>query len=208
MRVKLFNKTKYDTRELAAITQWVSSFFPHVTGPWEVILRKAKRGTHHGWCHYMRRRIRCFIAFDMGLFPETVTERLYFKHASGKPTPYTLKDWRESFIHLLAHEMQHGTKSNRRMRRSVQELNSENKATEVLGAWRAYGQRETYDLLDKESAVMGDVPQTQDQADDKVLRLLERKSTWESKAKRAATALKKINRSLKYYEAKKAASGR
>lgn len=215
MRLQVQNKTGYDDAEITAICKWVASFFPQRKGRVLAIVSRMKRELisfvgkrdiyqypkhpHHG-CWYWT-YTKCFINFAMGVYPVTVTERLYFKHASGKPDPYTLHDWRDSLVHVLAHELCHGTKANRRMRRSRQELHAENKATEVLKAWQDYGRHACYrDLAVRLNLKEKGIETNED--DNKVSALRGRLAKWESKAKRAKTAIMKLNRQLKYYERK------
>lgn len=221
MRLNVQNKTGYDDAEITAICKWVASFFPQRKGRVLAKIVKLKKFTafardigihlrerdypHTGF--WNGTRALCSINFNMGVYPHTVTERKYFKHAKGNPNPYTLFDWRESLIHVLAHELTHSTKANRRMRRSVQELHSENKATEIVLKWRDFGRRNVYtDLSVREKLVSIGI--TTNEEDAKVSALRGRLQKWETKAKRAKTAITKLNRQLKYYERKTAAKGK
>ena len=208
MRLALEDKTRLPahSNRIRSICEWVSSNFTTIKGHVRVIVRKIRRGykhTDHGCYYHGSRRAKVFVNFTEGLpsYPSTVTERRYFRHASGNPIPYTLNNWSEALVHILSHELAHGTKANRRMRRSRQELHSENKGSEMLELFRTPEVQAI--ISDRVNELeKSQLPELDEGPDLKLIGLQNKKIRWESKLKRAQNAIKKVERKIKYYERK------
>lgn len=137
--------------------------------------------------------------------------------------PYEFTTPEEIIIHVAAHEFAHLMARGQNGRRSRQEVFCENKATTVLDAFRTEdgqawiaaerarmkGEPVTVNVSESDSAeligakialAIEDDPRKAARALE-IVRLHARRKTWESKAKRAANALRKINRKLKRLEA-------
>lgn len=229
MRLKIHNASKAPDSFVLPLIQYAASFFPNVTGNVVVTFRETNMPTFlkfnkedplnptttprpeaqkllGGYCFHTGSK-RGQISVRSTLNPQHPSLPLETKHlryfaASRIPIQaYTLRTPEEIIIHVAAHEFAHLTGRGSRYRKSRIEAHCENRATEVLEAFRTQTGQEA--IAAARAALSAPAPERDLDAEKaaekaaKIANLEARLKRWTSKAKRAATAIKKLNCALK-----------
>lgn len=215
MRVKVENKSTRPDEIVIALAEYAATFFPHVTGVVPVIVKNAKSGRPHGMCYGRRRCVIWIERIDNGKiqYPKTYDQMHYFRHANQSDVkPLTVMDWKEHLLAIIAHEMEHTTKGNIRMRRSRQEINAWNREVEVLEAFRMPENSAKVEERIKEILSSGvrkiEKAEFKKSPEYKISQIDALLTKWCRKAKLAQTKIKKLKTRMKYFERKQAASGK
>lgn len=211
MRIETTNKSDKLDAVIFALADYAATFFPHRSGLVPVIVKNGKRS--HGVCYGKRRCViwlRCCRLHGEESFPQVFEQMHYFRHANHeKVKTLTCNTWEERALSIIAHEMEHTTDGNRKMRRSRQEIHAWNRSVEVVEASRTpegqkfieerisfYRARQLAVLTKQETKKS---PQSKQEQCEKLL------LKWQRKMKLAQTKIRKLKTRIKYFEKRSAA---
>lgn len=209
MRLKINNVSGIPDYEVLPIVRYAASFFGF-SGDVECAVKRTSRHHYYGTAWWSRRYCVLHIQKMEYKEPIKVDHLVYFRSHQIEIKPFELRDWKESLVHLAAHEFAHLTKPGHNWRKSRREVYCENRATEVLEAYRTPEGQEKVgsdsrviqthvaakECIETAKKIIASSPER------KLDRLKELQSTWERKSKLATTKLKKIRKRIKYYEKK------
>lgn len=211
MRVQFLNMSCRGTAHLAALTDYAASFFPHRPGKVYVTIKNA-RASSRGMCHG---KTRCTVWLALATndckYPVTFDKMHYFRHANQENVkPITLNNWAEYALAIIAHELEHTTKGNQKMRRSRQEIHAWNREVEVVEASRTpEGVADIakrfceYVSIETHRFNREDKKKTPEY---KLQHIIELQTKWQRKLKLAQTKIRKLKVRAKYFEKKAAAN--
>lgn len=209
MRVYFTNTTGSEDAHLHALADYAASFFPHRTGKVYLAVKRGKRS--HGVC-IGRSHCTVWLAKPGAVaYPKTFEQMHYFRHANhDEVKTLTCNDWWERALSIIAHEFEHTTKGNCKMRRSQQEIHAWNRSVEVVEASRTReGQTDIAarftEYVAAEAACANRVA-TKKTPEFKLQRIIELQIKWQRKLKLAQTKLRKLKVRAKYFEKKAAAN--
>lgn len=211
VRIRLNNDTNEDVMPYLALAAKVVN----VTGTVDVKVhwvRKDSWRPYSGWARY-RKKVRLGIARPEKFKPYKRDTLGYFQQYNiPLKKPYEVNSWQEQLVELAGHEFAHlmPAGDTRKFRKSVAELFCELKAAEALELLRSeegkafIANYHKADIERQEQKQQQVAKQTAIQASPnyKLEQLRKRQKTWTTKAKRAATALKKIQRQINRLEKK------
>lgn len=144
-------------------------------------------------------------------YPCEFEQMHYFRHANHERVKtLTAADWREYFLNVVAHELEHTTKGNRRMRRSRQEIHAWNRGVEVVEASRLPEAQAV--ILARGAEIIAGAQHRQDRAALKKSPEYKREqceklmAKWTRKQKLAQTKIRKLKTRIRYFEARERAA--
>ncbi len=212
MRIKVENLSDRPNEIIVPLCEFAASFFPHRPGTIPIVVKNAKKrayndkGAPRGVCYG---GYRCMIFVEkLGqemTYPAEFDQMHYFRHANHDAVKtLTVADWKEYFLNVVAHELEHTTKSNRLMRRSKREVHAWNRGVEVVEASRAPEAQATIKQRGEEILASGlrqiekgefkKSPEFKRQQCEKLM------LKWVRKQKLAATKIRKLKSQIKYFE--------
>ncbi len=211
MRIKVHNLSDRPNEVIIALCEFAASFFPHRPGTVPVTIKNAKKRWYgksatRGRCYGSS---RCIVWVERaGLentYPVEYDQMHYFRHANHDAVKtMTAANWQEYFLGVVAHELEHTTKGNSRMRRSRQEIGAWNRGVAVVEASRtpeaqAIIQARTAEIIASgqkqvDKANFKKSPEYKRQQCEKLM------EKWARKAKLASTKIRKLKMRIKYFE--------
>ena len=222
MRLRIFNRSSAPDSRIHALIQFASEFFVSVTGRVRVTFTESRKlgknyspapgktrenyqrlfGGHCAWNrHDPTISVRSTLNDNHPCLPFRREVLGYFPGCKIPIQPYEHRSVDEIIIHVAAHEFAHLLPRGHKFRKSRIEVFCENRATEVLEAFRSPAGQSRYAALKAELELPA--PAKPEIAPDEAVRqeiekLEARLKRWESKRKRAETAIRKLNQAIKY----------
>ncbi len=206
MRIKVENYSDRPDEILIPLAEYAATHFPHRTGIVPIIFKTARGGRPHGKCYGKR---RCVIWIErLGAergYPCAYDQMHYFRHANQQNVKSLVtNDWKEYCLNVIAHEMEHTTDGNRRMRRSRQEIHAWNRGAEVVEASRTPEAQEFLKRRGEEIVASGlrkiikaDFKKSPEYKRQQCEGLMQK---WLRKHKLAQTKIRKLKARINYFE--------
>lgn len=216
MRLQIHNASKAPDSRIFALIRYAATFFPSVTGKVRVRFSETKNQgclCQRLWGGFCRRSLVPFITVNSTLndghprLPFSTEVLGYFRSSQIPVAPYSLTTPDEIILHVAAHEFAHLTSPGTRFRKSRIEVYCENRATEVLEASRTpegqawiAAERARMEAPSPEPTPHDIEAEKRAALDKKAANVAAKLKRWQTKAKRAATAIKKLTRQQRRLE--------
>ncbi len=216
MRIKIVNRSSRPDDVIVPLVEFAAKFFPHRSGQVSVVIKNTRDGLYghrpHGKCYG---GARCIVWVEPPgheyTYPKTFDQMHYFRHANHEDVkPLTANNWMEYCLNVIAHELEHTTKGNLRMRRSRQEIHSWNRGVEVVEAFRSedglkffYDRQREIKVSQEHKIIKGNFKKSPEYKRQACEKLLEK---WTRKQKLAQTKIRKLKTRIKYFEKRELAA--
>lgn len=209
MRVKITNRSRAEDSFVIPLIEFAARQFASTPSKVHATFSATRNGKAWGGLCIGRTNANVFIRSTLDekhrIFPYKTAKLGYWRANEIPIEPYEYHSPADVIVHVAAHEFAHCMKAGHYRRHSRREVFSENKATEVLAAYRS-PEGQAWVSARRAELEAKAAPKAKPSADEKIAKELEsitaRLKKWESKAKRAATAIKKLARRRKHLEKK------
>lgn len=190
---------------LRLVCKWLGSQFPQVKGRRTLKIKGAWKWPYKGRCNGASATV--WVNWKWRAFPYTLHDSRY-SNANCWHEEYVVNDVYELFLAIAGHELAHMQKSSRQMRASRSEAFCNKRGKELVELFRSQMVMSEINEKIKEQeesvafkSIAKAAAEAQKKSPDARLAVLEqKKKKWITKMKRAQTAIKKLDRRIKYWK--------